>query len=457
MAESFASSSTWTGQVRPPAAFYSVAVRTLGCKVNQAESEDIVGALLHAGYRVVSEEDADVIVVNTCTVTAEADHKARKAIRHAHSLPHSPFVVATGCMAVREPDTLRGLGSRVAVEPDKHAVVEEIRRIVNACGRDAQQEPGIGEQSRIESRFRSRAPLKIEDGCDAYCAYCVVPFARGLPRSTPLADVVRRARELASQGVSEVVATGVNVGRYLDQESGVGLDGLLWAVAETGICRVRLSSIEPLDITKALLGVLAQMPSFCEHLHVPLQSGSDEVLGRMGRGYTSSEFEARIELAREWIPGLSVTTDVMAGFPGETAEDVAQTAAVCERIAFAKMHVFRYSRRPGTSAAEMPGQVDAGEIARRARCLRDVGDRLHSSWLDAHVGSSAEVLVEQFVQRDGRDRVAGTSRDYLKVEAPADGFSVGDLVQVLVTGHDTETALGEAVPEVADKDSVVES
>lgn len=414
-----------------------VAFRTLGCKVNQVESEAAAAALVGVGAEVVSEEAADLVVVNTCTVTGEADAKARKAVRHALNLPARPLVVVTGCLASLDADGLRALDRRVIVEADKVVLAARVAGLLGM------EEPAG--RSAAGGVFRTRAMLKVEDGCDAFCTYCIVPHARGVPRATPLAELVREAERLVADGVAEIVLTGVNIGRY--QDGGADFAALVERVAATGIGRLRISSIEPLDLDERLLGVLADTGALQPHLHVPLQSGSDRVLAAMNRTYDTAAYAERIGAARAVIPGLAVTTDVLAGFPTETAEEAAETRAFCERIGFAKLHVFRYSVRPGTPAADMP-QVHPEERASRAQALRATGDRLRDEYVSSRVGGHADVLVER-VREEADVRIAeGTSGDYLKVRAHGHG-EVGEVVRVRLLQADGGVVLGEAERGVA--------
>lgn len=409
-----------------------VAFRTLGCKVNRVESEDIAADLLGRGARIAAEDEAAVIVVNTCTVTGEADAKARKAVRQALKAARSPVVVVTGCLASVDPETLAALDARVVVEPDKERVAE---RVAEALG--LAEEPHA-HAVRAGDGFRTRAMLKVEDGCDVFCAYCIVPHARGVPRSVPLAEALTQARELAAAGVREIVLTGINLGRYRDGEA--DLAALVSAVADAGVARIRLSSIEPPDLTDRLLETLAATPEACAHLHVPLQSGSDEVLAAMRRTYSIAEYEQRIAAARAALPGLAVTTDVMAGFPGETDAQAAETLAACERLGFAKLHVFRYSERPGTPAAAMT-QIAPAVRAERASTLRALGQSLRERFVAERVGSVAGVLVESVAE----GVATGTTADYLRVEFGAPkGLGPGDLVSVTLESHDTDRVVGTA-------------
>ena len=412
----------------------SLAFKTLGCKVNRVESDAIAAELLAAGGRLVDESAADVIVVNTCTVTGEADAKARKAVRHALSLPNGPVVVVTGCLAALDAEGLRSLGDKVVVEADKGAVA---RRVGALVGRSRAAEPAV---EAFGDGFRTRALLKIEDGCDAYCAYCIVPYARGVPRAVPLAEVRAHASGLVAAGAREIVLTGINLGRYADH--GADLADVVVAVAETGVQRLRLSSIEPLDLNERLLGVLADTPAVCPHVHVPLQSGSDAVLGAMGRGYTTATYRERVEAARAAMPEVAVTTDVVTGFPGETGRDAADTLAFCESVGFARMHVFRYSVRAGTRAADMPDQVSAEEKSERASALRDLSARLWFAYAREREGDRAQVLVERI---DG-GVAEGTTPDYLRVRFPASAqLATGDVAEVVLGEASDERVAGRLV------------
>lgn len=401
----------------------AVAMRTLGCKVNRVEAEKVAARLLGSGVRIVDEEDASVIVVTTCTVTAEADHKARKAVRHALHLPQEPIVVVTGCLASIDPEGLATLGERVVVETDKEAVASRVASLLGVSVDADAIVPRTGEG------FRTRAAIKVEDGCDAFCAYCIVPFARGVPRSVPLDEVVAEVAGLVSAGVAEVVLTGINIGRYASD--GAGLAELMEAVADTGVRRLRISSIEPGDVDGRFLAAVAGLPAFCAHLHVPLQSGCDRTLAAMGRTYDTSGYSAVLQSIREALPHAAITTDVLAGFPGERDADFAETLAFVRDSGFARLHVFRYSARAGTVAAKMAGQVAPKVRSERARLLRAVDMELRVSFEKNHIGSEAEVLVE----RVGTDGLAeGTTREYLPVTLDGEGVCPGDVVSVRLTG-----------------------
>ena len=428
MAESFASSSTQAGQTaRPPTVPpLDVFIRTLGCKVNQVESEDLAADLLGRGCHMTVEERAAVVVINTCTVTAEADRKARKAIRHALRLPGQPVVVVTGCLASLEPDAIEALGARVIVEADKALVADRVSAALGLRD-EPSAEATRHDFVRMGERFHTRAMVKVQDGCDVFCSYCIVPHARGLPASVPLAVVVAEVERLVATGVNEVVLTGVNLGRYEDGPD--RLADLVGAVAATGLINMRLSSIEPPHLTDDLLEALSDSGCACPHLHVPLQSGSDEVLRAMRRGYTFAEYRQRIYEARARLGPIAVTTDVMVGFPAETENDFALTMDACMEIGFAKLHVFRYSEREGTVAATMDGVVDTGRRAERARRLREVGERLRAEYMDRAVGHERQVLIEQASAAEDSPAL-GTTGDYLKVACSGCDAVAGEMVQV---------------------------
>lgn len=426
------------------------AVRTLGCKVNRAESDAIVEALAEAGLESAEEaQAADVILINSCTVTGEADAKTRKAVRHALAEPQAPIVIVTGCLAALEADALRALGERVVVVADKARVAEAVlARGLSVAGqtpgsvkssaggattrraspslRNLAGSPPGADHPRLR---RTRVAVKVQDGCDTRCAYCIVPDARGLPVSVPAADVVGQVAALAAQGTAEVVLTGVNIGKYRD--GSIDLAGLVARIAATGIPRIRISSIEPLDLTPRLLETLAATPAVMHHLHVPLQSGSRRILDAMGRGYDPGGYTEAVHAARAALPALVLTTDVIVGFPGETETDHVDSMEFIEGLGFTRLHVFRYSRRAGTPAATMPGQIEPAVSAKRAVEARALGERLASVYACSRVGGGADVLVERVA-----DGIAtGTSEDYLTVHVRdlPDATRPGDVVRVRIT------------------------
>jgi threonylcarbamoyladenosine tRNA methylthiotransferase MtaB len=449
---------------------------TLGCKVNRTESDAMAGELLGRSVEIVDDQTAaEVVVVNTCTVTREADRKARKAVRHALGQPLSPAVVVTGCLAALDADGLRALGERVVVEADKSAVAARVTELLGAspAGDGSGPRAASGESAASARRAASttRVMLKVEDGCDNACTYCIVPRARGVPRAVPSARVMADVEALLADGTKEVVLTGINIGRYRDDADVAGpvsaaraepappdLPVLLEMIAATGIPRIRLSSIEPPDVTARFLGVASRLPQLMPHLHVPLQSGSDRILDAMARHYDTGDFARILRGARVALPGLSVTTDVIVGFPGETDADHAASLAFVEACGFSRLHVFRYSPRPGTPAADMADQIDPRVKAARAAEMRALGARLAAARAAARTGGGAEVLVERV--SDPVDGVAeGTSEDYLHVVIAPSHARPGDLVRVRITGPvpAARASSPASVTAVEDRGPVVES
>jgi threonylcarbamoyladenosine tRNA methylthiotransferase MtaB len=417
-----------------------VAVHTLGCKVNQYESAALEGMFRERGYQVVDFSDAaDVYLINTCTVTHLGDRKSRQLIRRAARTNPGALVVVTGCYAQTSPgevaalpevDLVVGLGDRghlvdlveSAVKgPGSEVLVRDI-----SGAREFEELPPPVEQGRV------RAFLKIQEGCDSYCAYCIVPHARGPLRSRPPAGVLAEARFLLGRGYREIVLTGIHTGAYgRDLPGDPGLAGLVEQLLTLpGLLRLRLSSVEPNDITPELIYILSGSKVACPHLHIPLQSGDDTVLRRMGRNYTAGEFARLTQVIRANIPGIAITGDVIVGFPGETREQFANTRRLVNKVAFAGLHVFKYSPRRGTPAAGWPDQVDPAEKEERSRELINIGRELARSYVSRHVGRQLEVLVEQ-PARERKGWLEGHTGNYLRVIFPGDISLRNTLVNVL--------------------------
>ncbi len=417
-----------------------VALRTLGCKVNRADTEALAEALALLGATVVdAESPAEAVVVNTCTVTAEADAKARKEVRRALGDTEGPVIV-TGCLAAIDAEGLRTLGERVVVQADRRALPAAIAALLgveSGAGRDV---PVAGEilSPGPTPGFRTRALVKVQEGCDNRCAFCIVPDARGLPSSVPAREILERVASRRAAGTSEIVLTGVNLGRYADAPDAPDLATLVTLLAETGIPRIRLSSIEPPDLTGRLLGVLAITPAVAPHLHVPLQSGSDRTLQAMGRRYDVDAYAEALVRARAAIPGLAVTTDVIVGFPGETDADFEASLEFVRSCAFTKLHVFRYSPRSGTPAAALPDQVPPERKASRAGVLRELSDALERAHAGRRAGEQADLLVE----RISEGVAFGTTGDHLHVSAELPGARRGELVPITLAVSDDGTLRG---------------
>ncbi|MDR0347201.1 MAG: MiaB/RimO family radical SAM methylthiotransferase [Coriobacteriales bacterium] len=399
-------------------------VHNLGCKVNRVESDALSAALLEAGGTWVERDCARVVIINTCTVTGEAEAKTRKAIRQALGTPREPWVIATGCAIAMDKEAYQALGERVIAEPDRllaQAKALELLGLQESFERGAETPTPAPAPT-----FRTRKGIKIQDGCDNNCSYCLVRLARGPSRSVPRDAIVEQVCAAEREGIREVVLTGVNVGSYDD--GGYVLSQLIAdLIPVITKLRIRLSSIEPQHLSDDLLELMASSEGrLCAHLHLPLQSGCDWTLEAMARPYDSAFFAERVERARDLMPRLALTTDVIVGFPGERDEDFEQSMVFCERMGFARMHVFRYSRRPQTPAAEMSGQVAPQVIAQRARTLHALAERMRRRDARARVGSREMVLVE--------GRGVGTSESYHRVAVCADG-AAGELLSMRITGY----------------------
>lgn len=414
-------------------------IHTLGCKVNRAESETIAAALIDAGWTQGEAKDADVAIVNTCTVTGEADTKNRKIIR-ALLKAGAAHVVVTGCAINIAADHYAELGDVVVCEPDKSALPRTAQLLVQgeapkssgphaektsaACKSEPAQ-PAFeqacllgtdAESMRLLNRtgkgFRTRVDVKIQDGCNNACTYCIVHVARGKARSIPASQVIGEVGSIANAGTREVVLVGIDLGAYDD--SGLDLADLMEILLQrTGIGRLRISSIEPQSLKPSLVTALATSDGrICRHLHLCLQSGSTKVLDEMARHYTAEEFLDLVATLRAQVPSIALSTDVIVGFPGETDEDFAQTCKVIEQARFMRLHVFRYSRRAGTPAAARVDQIAPQVMAARAKTLRELGARLALEDMQQRLGAVEQVIVE----RPG----IGTSESYHKVLVPAD-------------------------------------
>lgn len=410
-------------------------VVNLGCKVNRVESDAFERQLAGFGMAPCAS-DADLVVVNTCTVTAVAEKKTRKAVRQSLAANPRAKVVVTGCAAVQDPSVYAGMSDRVEVVAKwdlakrLDALAEEAVRAdavpahgapVNPCGPADTLLPSCDASRPFLAFGRARVGIKVQDGCANGCTYCIVHKLRGPEASTDPQTVLDDAREAASLGASEVVLAGINLGRY--DFGGLRLDGLLSLLLEKGPdCRIRLSSIEPDNLDDAILKVVASSDGrICRHFHLPLQSGSSKVLREMGRHYDAEDFVDLVGRVRSLMPSASISTDVIAGFPGETEDDFMRTFEVCESCGFSKMHVFPYSEREGTPAAARTDQLPRDVRLHRAEALRGLGTRLREADLASRRGSVELAVVE--------DDTWCTTESYHDVHAPA-GAQPGALVEV---------------------------
>lgn len=404
-----------------------IALVNVGCKVNRVEIDGIAARLLDEGAQLAEPGFADIVIVNTCTVTGEAEKKTRKAVRQALRRNPAAQLLVTGCAAAIDPEELSGIDPRVhvvgkaQVAPAAWELSGERSHGVLPDGRDAAD---AAVHLRTGGGFRTRVGIKVQDGCNNACTYCIVHVARGIPVSTPASQVASEVVRYASAGVRELVLTGINLGTY--ESDGMLLPDLvrsLLPLVPEG--RIRVSSVEPCDVSDDLIGLLASSDGHvCRHLHLPLQSGSSRVLGQMARPYDAEMFLELMSRLRAAVPQVSVSTDIIVGFPGETEEDFQQTLAVARASGFSKIHVFRYSRREGTPAALRRDQVPAEVIADRARRLSELGRAL--AYRDAlrRAGTRERILVE----RSGR----GTTESYHPAHLP-EALETGELVELTLT------------------------
>ncbi len=419
-----------------------IAIYTLGCKVNQYESASLARLFQEQGYRVVEfEEAADVYIINTCTVTHLGDRKSRQLIRRASRTNPAAVIVVTGCYAQTSTEDVLKIPqvNLVIGTKDRTRLVELVEACVQGRRINAVSAyvPGdeFEEISGQPCQERVRAFLKIQDGCDNYCTYCIVPYARGPQRSRRPEKIYDTARKMVDSGFKEIVITGIQTGAYgRDLEKGPALSELLRKLsAIPGLLRLRLSSIEPNDITPDLLDTLAGSSVFCRHLHVPLQSGDDEILHKMGRRYNAWEYYRLVKVLKENITGLGLTTDVIVGFPGESENHFSNTCALVEELSFSGLHVFKFSPRRGTPAADFDGQIEPHVKEERSRKLIQLGRRLGARFASSHLGQQLEVLVEERYQNKS-GLYTGLTDNYIRVVFPGDDDLLGQAVKVEATG-----------------------
>ena len=397
------------------------AIATLGCKVNQFESQAIETLLAARGHSRTEAGDADAVIVNTCAVTGESGRKSRQAVRRLQKENPAAVTAVCGCWSQLSPAQAEELGAQVVFgSGDRAGFVEALERAVSA----RQQVQGVDDPFRRRTlemlpagalEGRTRAYLKIQDGCDNFCAYCVIPYARGRVRSMELDRIRSEASRLRVEGFREIVVTGIEISSYgKDLPGRPGLALAVTAAAEAaGDVRIRLGSLEPTVVNEAFCRMLADAGTVCPHFHLSLQSGCDRTLARMGRKYDTARFAAAVELLRSHFPGCALTADLIAGFPGETEADAADSVAFLRKTGFAAVHVFPYSPRPGTPAAEMPDQLPRAEKERRAAQARAAAAESKRAYLAAQVGRTLPVLFETA----GPGWVQGHSDNYCLVRA----------------------------------------
>ncbi len=420
---------------------------TLGCKTNLYESDAMAEQFRRAGYSVITQnEDADVCVINTCTVTGTGAQKSRQMIRKVRRAHPEAILAVTGCLAQTDGEALReSLGidlllgnkyrSRIVELVERAKTGEKIVAVEDILKEREYEELGItARQGRV------RANLKIEDGCNNFCSYCIIPYARGPVRSRNLEEIRREAEELGKAGYREAVLTGIHIGSYgKDKADGITLLDVIETVHQAeGIRRIRLGSLEPVTVTEEFVNRMKGLPKLCPQFHMSLQSGCDATLKRMRRRYTAGEYREAVCRLREAFPDVAITTDLMVGFAGETAEEFEESYAFCKEIGFAQMHIFPYSVRKGTAAEKLPDQVPETVKTERAGRMLALASEMKEAFYRGFIGRTLPVLVEQ---RKG-GYYHGTCANYLDVKLKSEQALTGELLPVKLVGYENEMLLG---------------
>lgn len=401
------------------------ALHNLGCKVNAYETEAMQHLLEEAGYEIVPfTQKADVYVINTCSVTNMADRKSRQMLHKAKKNNPDSIVVAAGCyVQTSEKEVLNDLSVDIVIGNDrKHDLVRLLEEYSLDSVNDTVDDINDGKHDFEElfidqTKEHTRAFIKVQDGCNQFCSYCIIPYARGRVRSRRFENVIAEVERLAANGFKEVVLTGIHLSSYgVDFEEATGLFELIQAVnAVKGIERIRLGSLEPKIVTEHFASELSKLDKICPHFHLSLQSGCDATLKRMNRKYTTKEYERGCELLRKYFVHPAITTDVIVGFPGETEEEFEQTKAYLEHIHFYEMHIFKYSKRKGTRAAVMPDQIDEQIKAARSEKLIALGHDMSKEFRKFYIGKNEEVLFEEKAVIGDKEYFVGYTKEYVKV------------------------------------------
>ena len=428
----------------------TVAFCTLGCKVNQYETNAMIEKFIKSGYKIVDfSQKADIYIVNTCTVTNMADRKSRQMLRKVKEINPKSIVVACGCYAqvakeelekIKEIDLIYGTN-------EKNKIVEHIEEYVSlgtftneTCVTDVMYQKEFLDYGITDYTEKTRAVIKVQDGCDRFCSYCIIPYARGHVRSRHIQSVVEEVENIAKEGIKEVVITGIHLASYgKDSKPHIELIDLLESINKiNGIQRIRLGSLEPTLITEEFLRRLTKLEKICDHFHLSLQSGCDDTLKRMNRRYTTQEFEYSTNLLRQAYPNVSLTTDIIVGFPGETNEEFETTYKFLDKIDFYKMHIFKYSQRKGTKAAVMPNQIDGQIKEERSKKLIELSNRNEKLHNEKYIGKQVEVLFEE---KDG-DYIKGHTSNYMNVKIQYKELE-NQIVKVKIKGLEKLELIGE--------------
>lgn len=427
------------------------ALHNLGCKVNAYETEAMQHLLEEAGYEIVPfTQKADVYVINTCSVTNMADRKSRQMLHKAKKNNPDSIVVAAGCyVQTSEKEVLNDLSVDIVIGNDrKHDLVRLLEEYSLDSVNDTVDDINDGKHDFEElfidqTKEHTRAFIKVQDGCNQFCSYCIIPYARGRVRSRRFENVIAEVERLAANGFKEVVLTGIHLGSYgVDFEEATGLLELIQAVnAVKGIERIRLGSLEPKIVTEHFASELSKLDKICPHFHLSLQSGCDATLKRMNRKYTTKEYERGCELLRKYFVHPAITTDVIVGFPGETEEEFEQTKAYLEHIHFYEMHIFKYSKRKGTRAAVMPDQIDEQIKAVRSEKLIALGHDMSKEFRKFYIGKNEEVLFEEKAVIGDKEYFVGYTKEYVKVAKKTDENLENQIVSGCISGMLTDEIL----------------
>lgn len=445
----------------------TVAFCTLGCKVNQYETNAMMQSFIETGYGIVEfEEKADIYVVNTCTVTNMADKKSRQMLRRVKEINPNSILVAVGCYVqvakekleeIPEIDLILGVN-------EKSEIVEYVEELIRTKNTTVMQVSDVAKQEEfvefgpVTYTEKTRAVIKVQDGCNQFCSYCIIPYARGRIRSRRPEWVMAEITRIAEKGIKEVVLTGIHLASYgrdfaknivadisndfeyeIDKKEFLLIDLLEEIQKIEGIERIRLGSLEPTLVTEEFVARLSKLSKICDQFHLSLQSGCDETLKRMNRKYTTEEFEKGVELLRKAYPKVHLTTDVIVGFPGETEEEFQKTYVFLEKIKFYKMHVFKYSPRSGTVAAKMPNQIDGNVKEERSNLLMELSDKNETEYQKRYIGKQVEVLLED---REG-EYIKGHTTNYMVVKVRTTEELENIIQEVMITGVQNLETIGE--------------
>ena len=414
-------------------------MHNLGCKVNAYETEAMQELLENHGYEIVPfQEGADIYIINTCTVTNMADRKSRQMLHRARKMNPDAIVVACGCYVQAKPEDLDDCID-IVVGNNKKKDIVDILKAYEAEKEGVKKEIlDINHTSEYEELHLSktaehtRAYLKVQDGCNQFCTYCIIPYARGRVRSRRMEQVVEEVHELAAHGYKEVVLTGIHLSSY-GVDTGEDLLSLIRSVHDVaGIERIRLGSLEPRIITEDFVREIAALPKFCPHFHLSLQSGCNATLRRMNRRYTAEEYYEKCELLRKYFSNPALTTDVIVGFPGETEEEFEESRAFVDKVNFYETHIFKYSRREGTKAAAMEAQVPDPVKTKRSNVLIELSREKQAAYESRLVGTTQEVLIEECIDHAGEQYQIGHTKEYVKVGIRSDKSLVNQLVEIKI-------------------------